>query len=122
MMDAHIEELVQMVKSASPAIWSAAKHQVIADIVTEIVFLIIGGILLYWALRKFKSIQRDKVEVRKKGGYMTDTDGHDFSMVALIALMVVVSLAMSIVSVSMIQECVAPDYAAIQYVARLVHI
>lgn len=121
-----LNQLVQFVKDASPKVWAAAQHQVFAQVVNDVVQIILALILLVASIvGVVKFVKLIRWGLQGKGTSLTDNRegwqiiGGVGIAISLILALVALACISTIVS-DLIQKLLAPDYATIQVLADLI--
>lgn len=109
-MDKALEQAIEAVRQASPALWAAAQHKVAADLAVDQMAVCIGLILLAWG------IVAVVVGVRNAGDWRMWPDVACVSGWLAILFSVVAIVAASI-EIKQIQ--MAPDWYAMKALASL---
>lgn len=115
MTSGQVQQLIDAIKSASPAIWHAAQNQVRAEIVQDWTWVAIFGILAVFAL--FVAVAGWVVTLRIDD----PLDNFGWAIAAIFAsvLFVVALILVGVHINDLIQKIQAPDYAAIQNLTSL---
>ncbi len=120
-----LSKLVDFVESASPVIWEAAQRQVVADIVSSMVWVIVCLILviaLVWLARWSYATLKQMAEENKGAGYysMRNEDGFAFAFVSSGIGAVIAAIIFFALITDIAKMVINPTYYAIENILTLV--
>lgn len=118
MMDALLQQLIDLVKQTAPQLWAIALKQVYANVARDVILaavLVVVAYLCYVSVKRAASLETDEESI-----FWSDSDFCGFvitigSIAFLVCCVVIVANLVSVV-----QSLVNPEYYAIQILMGLV--
>jgi hypothetical protein len=112
-VDELIQELIELVKAATPMLWAAARQAVIAELIEDIATIVFCSILVWGCIR----VGRWALSRLNKD----DLDTAGLMAIGIAGLLTAISAIAIIMAVEeMIHLLLAPDYNAIRMLLELV--